>query len=978
MKTRRSRYCPERVREQGIGGGETMSDSEESSTLSEEEEHSSEEQSAEEEPVSALPPQPELEDEGPASISASPAFQCLDELLSAGKINHAKVAELKVKFTQLHDTLKSSQESEIRLLQDAKRFTAELERQQKDLEKMERFPEGSDTEVSKMRRQLLIYHNKIREAEEQEYQLQYQLECLLGEKDILEKEYNTQPKPAEQEKKAKALRDGCEELRKEVAQRRMEIKSLKEDMDTRQKNLQREREALEKKKDTIENLEADLAQLLCVPGQLGKEIDRIKRKKTDVQKKTVELAQQLVELGKDQDKLQARKEALEEEQKEVLNELEKRRVELEAGEREQNTLLKDKDVVQEKEAILMGQRGMLDINISHINLEKKTLQDNLMRNQKEKDRQLHSLKHMELKLKMVTDSLADTQFQFNKIKSQRDAMPQRDEALQRRNELQKEVEHLRRNLMHEQSLTEEETRMVEQSQEQEHELMKESHHWRDELHHLICLTQIKADEKEQKSHELLTAEQRYSRAKEELKGKGLIILDHKKLSQEAQARLNVFAKLYDVIKGERNKCVNLIQMATQRSSEMREEWEILENDIEIMRNSVISKDKQLQKSRMKRVHSEYIRDSLKKDISKTVHTLHEMEEKRAEQNLKISKLTNMINFNEENLLQLRKSYDNAVQSRNDRGVQLLERENEICIFYERVNVQEGLIQEGNMEIQAMEEEMGLLNMLISKEKREIELSRKLLPNKRDLEEQITTLQIQLSECKDQRLALEKAVEDQQSRVRRLEGSDPPPDQLIKKIEKLEKSLAEQEEQLLEKELVYDQVTQLSQRIRAKAEDGKQDTLDLAKKVNELQSQLKDTTKKLMAAVSELSMEQAKAMTLQQEVKDKEKLLDSCQRRLEQGLMPSEEIEQAWQRTLKAEQRQQADLQEQAMRAEEEEKALLPNGGITTAEARPNAYVPANDPLPIPRPYGALAPFKPTEAGSNIRHIRKPQPKPVEI
>ena len=43
-------------------------------------------------------------------------------------------------------------------------------------------------------------------------------------------------------------------------------------------------------------------------------------------------------------------------------------------------------------------------------------------------------------------------------------------------------------------------------------------------------------------------------------------------------------------------------------------------------------------------------------------------------------------------------------------------------------------------------------------------------------------------------------------------------------------LAEQEELLLEKELVYDQVTRLSRRIRAKAENGKQDTLDLAKKV----------------------------------------------------------------------------------------------------------------------------------------------------
>ncbi|KAJ8262059.1 hypothetical protein GJAV_G00161680 [Gymnothorax javanicus] len=801
---------------------------------------------------------------------------------------------------------------------------------------------------------------------------------LQGEKDILEKEYNTQPKPADLEKKAKVVRDSCEELRRDIAQRRIEIKNLKEDMDVRQSNLQKEKAALDKKKETIKSLEADLAQLLCVPGQLGKETDRMKRKNADVQTKTSELEQQLVQLGEGHEKLLAQNESLEEEHKEVVGELEKRRVELEAAEQEQNALLKEKDIMQEKKAILMGQRGMLDINISHIGLEKKTLHSNLVRNQKEKDRQLHNLKHMEMKLKMVTDLLADTELQFNKMKSQRDAIPPRDEALQRRNELQREVEHLRRDLMCQQSLTEEETRMVELSLEQEHELIMESHNWSEELHHLICLTQIKADEKAQKHHELLTAEQRCSRAKEELKGKGLMLLDHKKLRQDAQARLSVFAKLYDVIKGERNKCINLIQTATQRLSEMREEWDILKNDIEIMHGSVFNKDKQLQKSKMKREHSECIRGTLKKDISRTVRSLHEMEDKRAEQNLKISKLTNMINFNEESLLQLRNSYDKAVQSRNDQGVQLLERENEICILYERVNVQEGLIQEGNIEIQALEEEMGLMNMLISKEKREIELLRKLLPNKRDLEEQITMLQTQLSECKEQRLALEKAAEDQQSRVRRLEGSDPPPDQLIKRIEKLEKSLVEQEEKLLEKELVTDEVTQLSQRIRAKAEGGKQDTLDLAKKMNELQSQLKDTTKKLMAAVSELSMEQAKAMTLQQEVKDKEKLLNSCQKRLEQGLTPSEEIEQAWQRMLRAEQRQQAEQKEQTMRAEEEEKSQLPNGGITAAEPRPNAYIPENDLLPIPRPYGALAPFKPPKAGSNIRHIRKPQPKPVEI
>ena len=66
-------------------------------------------------------------------------------------------------------------------------------------------------------------------------------------------------------------------------------------------------------------------------------------------------------------------------------------------------------------------------------------------------------------------------------------------------------------------------------------------------------------------------------------------------------------------------------------------------------------------------------------------------------------------------------------------------------------------------------------------------------------------------------------------------------------------------------------------------------------------------------------------------------------------------------------------------AEEEEQYALPGGAVTTAEPRPNAYIPEDEAaLPIPRPYGAHAPFKPNEPGTTMRHIRKPIPKPIEI
>lgn len=58
-------------------------------------------------------------------------------------------------------------------------------------------------------------------------------------------------------------------------------------------------------------------------------------------------------------------------------------------------------------------------------------------------------------------------------------------------------------------------------------------------------------------------------------------------------RLKDFAKLYDVIKNERNKCVNLIQTSTQKAAEMREKIKILQNEIEILRTAVMQKDRQV-------------------------------------------------------------------------------------------------------------------------------------------------------------------------------------------------------------------------------------------------------------------------------------------------------------------------------------------------------------------------------------------------
>ena len=143
---------------------------------------------------------------------------------------------------------------------------------------------------------------------------------------------------------------------------------------------------------------------------------------------------------------------------------------------------------------------------------------------------------------------------------------------------------------------------------------------------------------------------------------------------------------------------------------------------------------------------------------------------------------------------------------------------------------------------------------------------------------------------------------------------------------------------------------------------------------------------MMATVSELSMYQATALKLQQEKHDRDMELEEAQWRLEQGQAPTEEIEHAWYRS----ERDRLRRQEESMRKREMGASgaagglggmggepMAPSAVVrTTAEPRPNAYIP--DTIGIPKPYGALAPFKPSETGATMRHMRKPKPREIEL
>lgn len=72
---------------------------------------------------------------------------------------------------------------------------------------------------------------------------------------------------------------------------------------------------------------------------------------------------------------------------------------------------------------------------------------------------------------------------------------------------------------------------------------------------------------------------------------------------------------------------------------------------------------------------------------------------------------------------------------------------------------------------------------------------------------------------------------------------------------LKARLTDIEQKMLEKDLLEEQVTRLNERLQKKVDARKETTLHVGNKVNSYQSKLKDGTRKMMALVSELSLQQ---------------------------------------------------------------------------------------------------------------------------
>jgi hypothetical protein len=304
----------------------------------------------------------------------------------------------------------------------------------------------------------------------------------------------------------------------------------------------------------------------------------------------------------------------------------------------------------------------------------------------------------------------------------------------------------------------------------------------------------------------------------------------------------------------------------------------------------IYQDLALTKEKVTHQHAQAQRDGLRQDMNGLLSE-YRLKQSTVEQQIQeIDKLNVVINTLEREMLTLKGSYEKAVEDRNMTGVQLIDRNDELCILYERSNQQQQALKGGELHLLKKSEELRLLRLQTEELRRQYRAARRRLPEVEINKIKIESLEIKLIAERRKTDQCSNLLEDPNNveRWRPLEGEDPSFEQLSLKIKTLEGRLDGKREQLLEKELVLEEVTTLTNRLRTQAISKRDSAKLLVDKLNDFQSKIRETTKKMLASVSELSMYQATALRLQQEKGVRENALEAANWRASHGEAPTED------------------------------------------------------------------------------------------
>jgi len=363
-------------------------------------------------------------------------------------------------------------------------------------------------------------------------------------------------------------------------------------------------------------------------------------------------------------------------------------------------------------------------------------------------------------------------------------------------------------------------------------------------------------EREKFGSEASSANAKFAAALEEVKLREMTILDLQKKIAESDARLKQQQHLYEAVRSDRNQYSKSLIESQDEIAEMKRKFKIMNHQIEQLKEEIQAKDQAYVKERIEHTKSEKEKDTLKNELIRIKKQVAIAEASMKNFEAEVSKLNHIITDADVEHLRQKREYDIVINERDILGTQLIRRNDELALLYEKIKIQQASISQGEIGYRDRIEDLRVLKLRANALRRELHIQRAESTDLDLLRSEVYGLQRELLQDRTKVKALSEELENPNNshRWRKLDGSDPGTHEMIQKIQALQKRLIAKTEEVVERDLLIQEKDKLY--VELKNILARQPGPEIAEQLSLYQQGVRNRTKSMRATASELNMYQA--------------------------------------------------------------------------------------------------------------------------
>merc|ERR1711937_629050 len=413
--------------------------------------------------------------------------------------------------------------------------------------------------------------------------------------------------------------------------------------------------------------------------------------------------------------------------------------------------------------------------------------------------------------------------------------------------------------------TKEQMDLVKRHGAQANNLSREVQRWKAALRDTLKRENELRKQNEKYDAELSLASGRFIHTLEELKARDNKHAELKSAVADVKTKLSMQKNLYEAVKTDRNLYSKNCLESNDEIAEMKRKFRSMSHQIEALKEEIKEKDQLLikehfEKNKVKK-SSEAISDNLKK-ASKRMAALQTLTD---QQKSEVKRLESSIAEAEQEQQNQRKEFDQVTSERNILGTQLIRRNDELSLLYEKIKIQKSTLDKGETQYKDRLDEIRALKLQVSKLNRNLHVMNEEAGSLSELDKEVYHLERDLLHEKAKVKALSEELENPMNvhRWRKLEGSDPATYELLQKVKTLQSRLIHKTQDVVDKDLEIQEKERLHRELTSILE--KQPGPEVKNQLRMYQENLSAKMKQMNAMQSELKTYQAQVGDYKDEI-----------------------------------------------------------------------------------------------------------------